>query len=312
MKRKIIAIMDREEGYAARLMEVFNSKNRMGFQAELYTSEEAFCQQARERPFEILLIGEGLLSEKLEKMASMVVVISEGTKVAEQNQHPIVYKYQSAELIIRKVMGYYAEFGGQPDVLCRPGMKIYGVYAPQEHADKSRFAWNLARSLGKTGSVLYLNLTAFSGMKELFQQEKDLADLMYYVRHGFDNLIYLVGSMVVSVEGIDCMPGMKTVDDLLHVPGEDWRRLLRVIGEQSNYDAVVLDVEECVQQYIQLLELCSEVYLPFVGGRQETAAWELCEAYFKRMGAEELWKKGKKLELERSCWRSDMESIINS
>lgn len=312
MKKKIIGILDREQGYTARLRDVFNSKNRMGFQAEMFTGVDVYLDFARKQQVEILLIGESLMDKTLKNTAELTIVLSEGTKVAEQGEYRMVYKYQSSELIIRKVLEYYAAVGKNTDVLCRTDIKLYGVYAPQGRSCKSNFAWNLAKHLSRDKQVLYISLNAFCEMRELYAWSKDLADIMYYIRNGFDNLIYLVGSSVMSREGVDCLPAVQTVDDLLHIPCEDWLKLLQVISTQSNYDAVVIDLEECVQQFYRILEYCTDVYLPYEEGCKSTVKWELCEEYFKKVGAEDVWKKGKKPVVDANNWRDDMENILKN
>lgn len=310
MVGKIVGILDREVGYTRRLTEVFNSRNRMGFHAEAFTGVEAFMEYSRKNTVEILLIGESLIDNTLKNTAKMILIISEGGKIAEQEEYQIVYKYQSSELVIKKVIEYYAREGKHAETYVRSKAKIYGVYAPQERRRKSAFAWNLAKWLGKEQSVLYIGLNVFGEIKELYNSDKDLADIMYYVGHGFDNLIYLVGSSVTVVEEIDCLPAMKSVDDLIHVPAGDWLKLLQVIGNQGNYGAVVVDMEECVQQFYKIMEYCYEVYLPYYQQGRNSMKWELCQDYFKRVGAEEIWKKAKHLKMDSNCWNVDMETIL--
>lgn len=311
MKKRIVAIYDREEGYAKRLTEIFNSKNRMGFQAEMFTSAENLWNYSRQQDVEILLVGDSVMESRLEHCASMILVISEGTRVAELDKYEVVLKYQSSELIIQKVLEVYGKGGGNADELCKPNMRTYGVFAPQARGIKSAFAWNLAKHFAREKSVLYMNLTAFLGKMELYGAARELADIMYYVHNGFDNLIYLVGSAVSSVDGIDCMPPMKSLDDLVHVPGEDWVKLLQVITSQSHYEVLILDVEECVQQFYRLLAICSQVFLPTMAW-QDKSRWELCEQYFERVGVIDVWKQAKRIALDAKAWRSDMESIINA
>lgn len=312
MKKKVIGILDREEGYAARLTEVFNSRNRMGFEAEMFTGVEAYLEYSRKNPVEILLIGETFMEKALKNTAEMVVIITEGGKVAELEEYLIVFKYQSSELIIRKVLEYYSAIAKKAELFCQTSTRLYGIYAPQNRICKSHFAWNLAKKIGQEKSVLYMGLSAFNEIKELYNANKDLADIMYYVGNGFDNLIYLVGSSVKSLEGIDCMPAMKSVEDLLHVPCQDWLKLLQVIRTQSNYEVVIVDMEECVQQFYRILDYCTDVYMPYMENTRSRIKWELCENYFKKMGAEDVWKKGKQLQLNANCWRTDMENIIES
>lgn len=297
MKKKIVAILDREERYARRLTEVFNSKNRLGFQAEMFTGIDTFLEYSRKNTVELLLIGDSLMQKSLESCADMIIVISEGTKVAQLDEYPIVYKYQSAELIIRKVLECYAKDGKKPEQLCKDTMTICGVYAPVGRKQKTEYAWELAKEAGREKSVLFISLTAFLARKELYEKEKDLADLMYYVHQGFDNLIYLVSSMVASVEGIDCMPPMQVVDDLQQVTCADWLKLLQVICSQSNYEVVIIDVDECVQQFYRILDYCSEVYIPYGEGRKDEFVWERCADFFKRMGVDEVWKRAKHIKM---------------
>lgn len=295
MKKKVVAIIDREERYARRLTEVFNSKNRLGFQAEMFTGIDTFLEYNRKNTVELLLIGDSLMQKSLESCADLVIVISEGTKIAQLDEYPVVYKYQSAELIIRKVLEYYAKDGKRPEQLCKDTMVICGVYAPLGHKQKTEYAWKLAKECGREKSVLFISLTAFLAREELYDKGKDLADLMYYVHQGFDNLIYLVSSTVTSIEGIDCMPPMQAVGDLQQVSCEDWLKLLQVICDQSNYEVVVIDVDECVQQFHRILEYCSEVYIPYDDETRDEAIWERCANFFKRMGVEEVWRKAKQI-----------------
>ena len=311
MNNKIVGILDREPGYARRLMDVFNSRNRMGFQAEVFTSAETFMEYSATQPVEILLVGDSLMQQSLKYAASIVMIISEGEKIAEFDEIPIIYKYQSSELIIRKILEYYGEYGRKPEELCKPRMRVYGIYAPQDRTCKSEFAWNLAKRLGRSGSVLYMNLTAFSGRKRVQGSTKELADIMYYVKNGFDNLIYLVGSAVCSVEGIDCMPCMTSLDDLQQIFYEDWIRLIHTIMTQSHYEAVVIELEECVQQFYRILDICSDVYFPAYRER-DNDRWEQCGQYFKMMGAEDVWKRGQMIQVNQQYWREDMENILQS
>lgn len=310
MKNKIVAVFDREEGYARRFTQVFNSKNRMGFLAELFTSVDSLWNYSSQQEIEILLIGDSLMEERLRQCAAMIVIISEGTQVAELDSYEVVYKYQSSELIIQKVLETYGQRGRNAEKLCKPDMKLFGVYAPQERGLTTAFAWNLAKYFAENKSVLYINLTAFSGKRELYESGKDLADIMYYVHHGFDNLIYLAGSAVCAVDGIDCMPVMKSPGDLVQVQGEDWMTLLQVMMSQSHYEVLILQVEECVQQFYKLLEICTRVYFP-MAATQDSAKWEVCGQYFERVGAIEVWKQAKRLTLDKHAWRTDMRSIID-
>lgn len=309
MENRIIAIIDREEGYAARLAEMFNNRDRVGFRAQMFSGVERFLEYCADKSVEILLVGESLMDSALYRAASLVVVITEGNLVREAQDTPVVYKYQSSETIMKQVLDYYARDGRHVDRTSVSRTLLYGVYAPQNRELKSGFAWNLARYLGRTKRVLYMGLNGFNPMMELYHNEKDLADVMYYVRNGFDNLVFLVGSSVMTVESVDCMPVMRSLDDLLQVTAQEWLRILQVIMSQSDYEAVVLDLDECVQQFYRLLDECAVVYMPFQDNVRSDGKWVLCREYFERVGAKDVWTKAEQIRVDADGWRTDIESI---
>lgn len=296
--KKILVILDREEGYANRLMEVFNSKERLGFQAEMFTGVDAFVEYSRKNPVEILLIGDSLMEENLRGMASMIIIISEGIKVAELQSYPVIYKYQSSEITIQNIFEIYAKEGKKPELMSCRKSEIIGIFAPERKESKTAYAWGFARKLAKNKRILFISMGTFCGKEELYKGDKDLADIMYYVNYGGDNLIYMVSSVVRNLDGIDCMPAMLAPDDLISVPVENWLKLLHTIASQSNYDAIVIEVEECVQQFYRILDFCTEVYFPMIRLKKDNVKWEKCEEYFRKMGAEEVWKKGMMVEIE--------------
>lgn len=312
MQKKIIGILDREEGYATRLMEAFNSKNRMEFQAEIFTGVEAYLAYSRKYSVEILLIGESLMQNTLKNTAAVILVITEGEKAAESEEFQMIYKYQSSEVIFQQVLEHYAYVGKQQKRFCKTSAKIYGIYAPQNRTGKSGFAWMLAKWLKENKQVLYIGLNTFHEIQELYDSDKDLADIMYYVNHGFDNLIYLVGSSVIGIDGIDCMPVVKSVEDLLHISGDDWLKLLQVIATQSSYEVIIINLEECVQEFYRILDYCNQVFIPYTEKQKNQVRWKACEDYFKKVGAEEVWKKGKQVKLTDNGQGIDIESIIST
>lgn len=295
--KKILAILDREAGYAARLMEVFNSKERLGFQAEMFTGVAAFADYSRKNHVEILLIGDSMMEENLRGMADTIIIISEGIKVAELQTYPVIYKYQSSEMTIQNIFEIYAKEGKTSEVVTCKKCDVVGVYAPERKEAASVYAWELAKKLAQNKRVLFLYMGTFGEKDELYKGDKDLADIMYYVNYRCDNLVYMVSSAVRNLEGVDCMPAMSAPDDLISVPVENWLKLLQTITTQGGYETIIIVVEECVQQFYRVLDFCTEVIFPAVRFKKNIVKWDTCEEYFRRMGVEEVWKKGRLMEI---------------
>ena len=163
-------IADSQEAYARAFMEYANLKENHLFQVRMCTREEQLIRALAEEEIEILLITAEwypLCKERITR--ECVIFLSEGSLPSELRIYPAVYKYQSAENILREILYYYSEQCGEDFCLTgtRRDNKVIGVYSPVGGSGKTVFALTLGQVLAESKNVLYLNLEECSGLAEL-------------------------------------------------------------------------------------------------------------------------------------------------
>ena len=267
MDVKVLAICDEEKQYALKLMEAFSERKNLGFQIHAFSGVDELMQFAARTPMEILLITGRLMSEKFHDFSiGKIILLSDGEVYEEFSDYESIYKYQSAEHILKEVLCYYAEYA-KPVAGMFHGKKefeVYGVYSPIGRCGKSALARALAGNFGKRNKTLLLDLQSYSAFLEQLSDEElwDLADLIYFLRQGKNTFLYKLGSIVKSCGIYDYILPMKTPGDLRSVTLSEWTELLEKLATDSDYQTIILDFGNEVCGLFGLLGQCTKVYAP--------------------------------------------------
>ena len=145
-------------------------------------------------------------------------------------------------------------------------MEVIGVYSPVGRTMKTTFALTLGQILAKKRACLYLNLEACSGFEYLLERSFDqtLGDLLYYQRLGSEQLITKMGSIVQSVNNLDYLPPVLSMEDIQSTTAQEWISLLQQIIDYSNYDVVILDLSDSVSQLYKVPVSYTHLTLPTI------------------------------------------------
>lgn len=269
MEVKILAICDDEFRYAVKLMESFCEKKNPGFQVHVFSGVEELEHFARKNQLEILLITGRLMSEKIQHLnVGKIILLSDGEIYEEYSDYETIYKYQSAEKILKEILCYYAEYA-RPSTGMFSGKKefeVYGVYSPVGRCGKSALARSLAEKYGKQKRTLLLDLQSFSAYPEQLGENElwDLADIIYFLRQGKKTFLYKLGSIVRNRGSYDDVLPMKTPGDIRSVTLAEWTELLEKLATDSDYQTIVLDFGNDVSGLFGLLDQCTKVYTPML------------------------------------------------
>ncbi len=267
MDVKVLAICDAEKQYALRLMEALCEKKNLDFQVRAFSDEIELEQFAADHPLEILLINGRLMSKELEQFhIGKIILLSDGDVYEEFLGFDSIYKYQSADRILKELLCYCAEYA-RPLTGMYYGKKefeVHGVYSPIGRCGKSALAEALAEAFGKKKKTILLDLQSFSASLEQRSQEElwDLADMIYFLRQGKQTFLYKLGSIVQSKGSFDYILPMKAPADLRSVTLAEWTELLEKLSTDSEYQVVILDLGAEVSGIFQLLSQCTKVYMP--------------------------------------------------
>ena len=268
MKKNIFAVCDLEVDYALNFMDYLNQKKNIPFEIQVFTAVENLIAYGKKTRIELLLIsGRAMCREVRELDIGKIIILSEGVHSPELDTYPSVYKYQSSSDVIREVMECYGAekktVPGQYTVL-KKNTEMLGVFSPLGRCLKTSFALTLGQILAKERAVLYLNLEEYSGFEELMGRgfAHNLSDLLYYVRQDNQNLIHKMNSMVQSINNLDYVPPVQTPADICGTAWEDWEQLIREIVRDSSYEILILDIGSGIDGTFQMLDLCSQIYMP--------------------------------------------------
>lgn len=293
MDAKVLAICDTEKQYAIKLMEAFCEKKNFGFQVHAFSETKELEQFAAQVQIEILLITGRTMSESFSHLdIGKIILLSDGEFYEEFSDYESIYKYQSADRIMKEILCYYAEYANPVTGMYygKKGFEVYGVYSPVGRCGKSALAESLAGKFGKSKKTLLLDLQSFCAFKEQLSDEElwDLADIIYFLRQGKKTFLYKLGSIVRSQKTFDYILPMKKPSDLRSVTLAEWTELLEKLASDSDYRVVVIDFGQDVCGLFQLLSQCTKVYTPILPDtvskkKMENFEWNLREANFEKV-----------------------------
>ncbi|HIR76840.1 MAG TPA: hypothetical protein IAB97_08030 [Candidatus Choladousia intestinipullorum] len=301
MKKSIFAVCDLEASYACNLMDYLNEKKMTPFEVQAFTNVESLQKFAREHEIEILLISTRAMCNEIRELpVNRTIILSEGEQLQDLEEYPFVYKYQSSDQLLSEVMEFYAADHPRLDI---PGSvrktKIYGIYSPIGRTRKTSFALALGEILAETKQVLYLNFEEFSGFEELFDMKyrADISDLIYFARQKEGGLIYRLNSMVQTFHELQYIPPALSPADIRDVSGREWIDFLQEVIAFCDYDIIILDLSEQMDEMFQILQLCDRIYTPVQDDLISRAKLVQYEKLMKMLELEEVLEKTRKIKL---------------
>lgn len=273
MEVKTLAICDQDKQYAIKLMRAFSEKRNFGFQVRVFSDAGELKQFLLQTQIEILLITGNYMSEEIGALnIGKIILLSDGEVFEEFSDYEKIYKYQSADHILKEVLCYYAEYAKPMTGMYaqKKQFEIHGVYSPVGRCGKSALAEALAGKLGKKKKTLLLDLQSFSADEEQLADEEmwDLADMIYFLRQGKKTFLYKLGSIVRSRDTFDYILPMRAPADLKSVTLAEWEELLNKLDADSDYDEIVIDFGNDICGLFQLLCQCTRIYVPLYKDRE--------------------------------------------
>ena len=172
---------------------------------------------------------------------------------------------------------------------------VIGVYSPVGRTQKTSFALTLGQILAKDRAVLYLNLESYSGFEQILGEtyERNLSDLLYFVRQENANVIHRLSGMVLPIQNLDYVPPALSPMDIQCTSCGEWLALF----------------EEIVRSYIRFWIIAPE-YMCLSGGmpfqRPSSPSLRICCGCGIMKGC---WRKCRKSSL-RSTARTGRERAI--
>lgn len=282
MKTGILAIYDPDADYANGLMEYISDKQGIPFKTVTFTEKDILLNFVSKQHIDILLISSFSMEERIGQLdIGKIILLSPGSIFSEFTGYSWIYKYQSAENIVREVLNYYAEIHNNDGIvsISRGNMEIIGVYSPLGRIGKTTFALTLGQILAADAPTLYMNMEEFSAFDKIMAKSYpgDLSDLMYFYKQNPESVPIKLQAVVDSIHEMDYIPPLLFSQDLRELNTEEWVSLIQKIASTGTYEKIVLDVGSMLKNVFQILEICNSIYTPINDDRislMKIAAYE--------------------------------------
>lgn len=297
MRNKNLIVCDTEEEYAKALAMFFMQKKEFRFQVHVCSTLEHADSLGRTFQADILVSATDYVKEMQEKLqAKKVFVLGTGKKAAASLGYPVLYKYQSGEVLLREIIRKCPELFEEEEMPQNTAgaekRKIIGVFSPVHRIGKTEYAINLGEKMAESENVLYLNLEIFSGAGERFgENDQTLTDVLYYARQEKGNLGLMITTLVCHRGKLDYIQPMPVSEDVKGVSGTEWVSLFRKILEQSIYETLILDIDGGVSGLYHILKFCTEIHMPVAEDRHSQAKLRQFEHEASLLGHEDVLKK---------------------
>lgn len=298
--KKRLAIFDPEESYTINLIEYLINKTGNLFEIIGFTDIHELLHYAASAEIDILLISQQEVSKVMEQPNIKQIIGLESREEREVCSYPLVYKYQSADIIIREVLEYCpVKEEDYKKAVKSNNTEIIGIYSPVNACGKTSFAMVMAHIYSKGFQTLYINAEEFSGLSYLLSKKfsYDLSDLFYFYKQSPYKLSTKIFSVVQSLYGIDYIPPMSYSTDLRNIDPKEWQGLLSGIMEYSGYEIIILDLSSMVKDVFPLLKECTSIYMPIKRDAVSLSKVREFEEYITYTDNESLLKKITKIEI---------------
>lgn len=293
--KQVVAIYDNDIEYANRLAQYLGKVKKIPFNIVCFTNEKSLLHFVKEQPISILIVNEHVITEHIQELTIriQIVLVEEAHSInKEMNTDNRVYKYQSVDRIIQKLLEYVERTGSQREKIeeiWNHKVRVMGVYSLIVR--DSAFSITLAQELSKREKVFYCDLGNFSCIDFLFgvESKTDLSDAVYYMHQG--NMEEQCVNMIQSYGSMEYISPVRCPEDLRTISSEDVIQLLQKIVECREYETIVLALAECMYMPIELLSLCNIVYVPIKNDLESEAKQRKLLEYLENNGKTSLHNK---------------------
>lgn len=298
----ILAIYDSEVEYANQLMNYMKRKQKQIIQTRVFTNQESLKEYLEHDKVHVLLLNENIeLENHLQEKIKNICILSEGNYIRENSIYPVIYKFQSAELVMQEIFSYFPiEIPYSPVNSSQISkLKIISIYSITRNTEKTAFALNLAKQYAKEHNTLYINLDIFQTMNKVSLQgeEKGLSDFIYYLKQNPPNLITKMNKLIVKEDNLNYIQGVAFTPDLYELTPEDMLQWIHEINNATNYEKVIFNVGCFFQATLELFRNSGELLYLLGDKGVEKNKYELFKHQLQWAGYDDVVNKIKEISI---------------
>lgn len=283
MKCNVLAICDDQVVYSDFLTKQLLRKEEGTFRICRFSSLEQLITFNREHEIHCLVISETYVQD-IQEISEIRATHYLGLTVDEvkskvrlemptkRGSVQYIYRYQSSEKIYEILNTYLMEQADGEQLSEKPAREIVtrliGIYSPVHRNGQTTFAKSYANYYGgQDKKVLYLNMEEYAGIAhKSYEGEGDLGEVLYYLKQDIKSINYRLAAFTQREGDFEMVQPILMSTELRDIRVEEWMAFLAEIKERSGYEMIILDLDSCVQGFLEILQFCDLIYMPIREG----------------------------------------------
>lgn len=260
---KLLAVFDTDVLYASRLMEYLKEADWKSFEIILFTKRESLLDFLQYQTLDILLYGEEDFPKAFPKDNIKYVFCLCKDRRFARDKEEMIFKYQAASKIASDIISRYSRLEDKRHKAVYEDVRLISVFAPVPGAEKTSFAWSLAKALSDIRKVLFISFeqlaTAFILKDEITGQS--MSELLYHLKEDNTNHITELGSYLNYWERLSYISETSHGFDLLSLNSEDIVRFIDGIKEQKEHEIIIFFLGIYTEASMDILKISDELYI---------------------------------------------------
>lgn len=263
--KQIMAVVSSEYRFSERFCDYVNKSGHILYTAVPFESVKKLETFRKDHNVPIILCDEEMLSgDMADTELYGVRTVPLCDSASGETGRKAVFKYQSAEAIVREIMGILGDvrFSAGIRISGRP-VSVRSVYSPVSDEYKTYTALAVAACFARTRRTLYMNFEEFSGLMKMTacEDRRGLSEALFYMKQG-ELTPERIASLIYTLGPLQYIPPVRSADDLSVITGEDCVKLLKAIFAGSSYDVIIADLPSHLSLSAELLEVSEVIYMP--------------------------------------------------
>lgn len=278
---KKLAVYTNREEYGLRISEYLREKIDQEYCVISYSREDRLISDVRDSKISVLLTEEDIFKqlcnnkneedcdyeEILFEKTDKIICLTDDKSIHDSEGKCIcIYRYLPASSLIPEIATFCKIADVETkNVSCINKGEIIAVYSPIGGIGKTTFSIALAKKLSKREKILFLSLEPFSPLTEqLYLDDRyTLSEMMYLFVSQNEELSGQYMNYIQNTEGFNTIAPINSFVELSNIKSSEWIAFLKAISNKGEYEIVIIDFSDAVDDLMSILGICDKVYVPY-------------------------------------------------
>ncbi|MBE6640922.1 MAG: chromosome partitioning protein ParA [Ruminococcaceae bacterium] len=280
-----LAILEKDQSYLNRIVNVFGIKYADKFQIYSFTDADVAFATLETAKIEVMVASDAFEIDvnKLPRRCGFAYFV-DSPDIETLNGQRAICKFQKAALIYKQILSVYSENAGNVSGLKfgDDASKIIFFQPVSGGAGASTMAAACAVHFAKKGKkTLYLNLERFGSADVFFDAEGqfDMSDIIFALKSRKTNLSMKLESCVKQADNGVCFYSKSPLAlDMMELNADDLMKLITELQLTGSYDYIIVDTDFSIDR--EALKLYRKAHtLVWVGDGSELSNSKLSRAF---------------------------------